>query len=75
MITYEEALKKAKELKPTIDNCTEYENGFVFACKDDDNYEGGNHTPCVILKESGKAIPMPVFVMQGTGEELKSFDI
>lgn len=75
MITYEEAFKKAKELKPTIDNCTEYENGYVFACKGDDNYDGGNHTPCVILKDNGKAVAMPVFVMRGTGKEIKSFDI
>ncbi len=75
MITYDEALKKAKELKPTIDNCTEYENGYVFGCKYDDNYEGGNHTPCVILKENGKAVAMPYFVIQGAGKEIRSFDL
>lgn len=75
MITYDEALKKAKELKPTIDGCTEYENGYVFGSSQDEGYIGGNHTPCVILKENGKAVTMPYFVMHGTGDEIRSFDI
>ena len=76
MITYEEAFEKAKELKPNIDNCTEYENGFVFGCYDDDNYIGGvGHTPCVILKKDGKAVPMGEFIVSGTGKEIRSFDI
>jgi len=32
MITYEDALKIAKEREPEIDNASEYENGFVFGC-------------------------------------------
>ena len=76
MITYEEALKMAKEFKPNIDNCTEYENGYVFGCSDDDNYVGGyGHTPCVILKTNGIITSMPEFIIKGTGEEIKSFDL
>ncbi len=74
MITYEEALKKAKELKPSIDGCTEYENGYVFGSSQDEGV-GGNNSPCVILKENGKAVAMPYFVMHGTGKELRDFDI
>ena len=29
------------------------------------------HTPVVILKEGGRAVTMPYFVVHGTGEELK----
>ena len=31
------------------------------------------HTPVVILKEGGRAVTMPYFVVHGTGEELKTF--
>ncbi len=76
MITYEEALKKAKEKKPDIDNCVEYENGYVFGCHDDDNYTGGGHVPCVIVKETGDAVSMPVFITTvGSGEQVRSFDL
>ena len=73
MITFEDAYAKAKQLKPTIDNCTEYENGYVFGCRDDDSE--GTNTPCVIMKESGKAINMPSFVISGTGEGIRHFDL
>lgn len=76
MITYEEAFEIAKQLKKNIDCCTEYENGFLFACYDDANYEGGaGHTPVVILKKDGRAVNMPYFVLRGTGAEIRSFDI
>lgn len=76
MITYEEAYKTAKELKPSIDFCTEYENGYVFSCTDDENYIGGGHSPCVILKKNGKAVTMPWFIAKiGTGNEIRSFDL
>lgn len=76
MITYEVAYETAKALKPTINRCTEYENGYVFGCTDDDNFVGGGHTPCVILKKDGKAVTMPWFISQvGTGNEIRSFDI
>ena len=75
MITYEDALKKAKELKPDIDGCTEYENGYVFGCSMDDFYDGGGHAPVVIVKENGKAIYMPQFVIDGTGNQIRSFKI
>lgn len=75
MIAYEVALERAKELKKDIDNVMEYENGWVFGCYDDANYDGGGHSSVVILKESGKAVNMPQFVVDGTGEHLRSFDI
>lgn len=55
MINYEEALKKAKELKPNIDACDEYDKGYVFKAKADEFTIGGDG-PCCILKESGRAV-------------------
>ena len=75
MIAYEVAYEKAKELKKDIDNVMEYENGWVFGCYDDANYDGGGHTSVVITKKDGKAINMPQFVVNGTGKHLRSFDI
>lgn len=76
MITYEVALETAKKLKGDIDNCTETENGYIFGCKNDDNYEGGaGHTPVVILKKDGRAVNMPWFVIHGMGAEIRTFDI
>lgn len=75
MISYEDALTKAKELKPSTDTCSEMSNAYIFSCKDDENYEGGNHTPCVIIKETGEAIDMPTYVAEfGYGEEIRDFD-
>lgn len=76
MIAYEVAYEKAKELKQEIDNCTEYENGYVFGFSGDDNYiGGGGHVPVVILKEDGKVIPLNQFIAQGTGQEIRTFEI
>lgn len=41
MITYEEALKIAKEYKSNIDNCTEFERGYVFGSTEDEKHIGG----------------------------------
>ena len=76
MITYEGALEKAREVKKEIDSCTEYENGFVFSFSGDDDYIGGNHSPCVILKKDGKAVSFPWFIGRiGTGEEIRTIKV
>ena len=77
MITYEEALIKAKTLKSTINECSEMSNAYIFSCKDDENYEGGSgHTPCVIIKETGEAVNMPSYISEyGYGKELRNFDL
>lgn len=75
MITFNEALETAKTVKQNIDTCIEYENGYVFGAKEDDNYIGGNHTPVVILKKDGKAVTMPYFICKGAGKEIKTFDV
>lgn len=75
MITFEDAYKTALEIKPNIDNCTEYENGWVFGCYDDNNYIGGwGHTPVVILRDGRKTV-MPEFETIGTGKEIGRRDL
>ncbi|MGP1508493.1 MAG: hypothetical protein ACTTJW_06420 [Sphaerochaeta sp.] len=76
MVSYEEAYKITKELKPTINNCTETTNAYVFGCHSDDVYIGGGHSPCVIMKEDGKAVTMPWFVLKyDNEEELRTFEL
>ncbi len=75
MIAYKVAYEKAKELKKDIDNVMEYDNGWDFGSRDDENYDGGGHASGVILKKDGKAINMPQFVVNGTGEHIRDFDI
>ena len=77
MISFEEALKKVKTLKPSINECSELSNAYIFSSKDDANYEGGSgHTPCVIIKETGEAVNMPTYIAEyGYGEEIRDFDL
>lgn len=75
MITFDEALKKAQMLKPNVDSCTEYERGYVFGSSKDEGYIGGDHTPVVILKETGEAVHIAYFIGYGTGKEIRDFTL
>lgn len=75
MIEYKDALERARAHKNDINECTEFENGWVFSNTADADYIGGGHTPVVILKAGGRAVTMPYFVVHGTGEELKTFEV
>ena len=76
MITFEDAWEIAKQRKNEIDNCTEYENAYVFGFTGDNNQIGGyGHTPVVVMKEDGSVTNMPEFVINGAGEEIRSFII
>ncbi len=71
MISYTEAFIKAKEIREKIDSCIEYENGYVFCSDKGENQEVGYYSPIVVLKEDGRVIDMPQFIVNGTGKELK----
>lgn len=75
MILYRDAFLKAKEIREEIDNCIEYENGYVFCSDKGKDQVDGYYSPIVILKEDGKAIDMPQFVVNGTGKEIKSIQL
>ena len=74
---YEEALKIARERKPNIDVCDEWEGGWVCGFSGDAKFDGGyGHAPVVITKKDGEIVAMPQFTLSGTaGEFLRSFDI
>ena len=75
-ITYDEALKIAREHKDNINNCIEYETGYVFGTREDSNYIGGyGHTPVVILKADGTITSMPEFTDMDRGEILREFTV
>lgn len=60
-MSYEEALKKAKSIKPDVDTCVEYAHGYMFANNKGQVSYGGGNAPVVILKENGKAVTMAWF--------------
>ena len=74
MITYEEALEKARKRKDIIDNCIEYEKAYVFGNTNDDNYIGGDHIPIVVMKTDGTLTTLPE-VDDKLGKEIKKHTI
>ena len=74
MVTYDEALKKAKTLKSNIDACDEYSDAFVFKCRAEEWSSGGN-APCVILKDSGRAINQVEYFDRYEADHIREFDI
>ena len=77
MITYEDALKIAKEREPEIDNASEYENGFEFGCSKQEKCYGSAHPPVVIRKRDGQWLKMQEFEFlgEGTGEFIRDIEI
>lgn len=60
-MNYEEALKKAKKIKPDINICIEKTSAFIFGHEGGEISEGGSNTPVVIMKEKGNAVSMPYY--------------
>lgn len=52
MISYEEALKIARQHKTKINHCIEYTNAYAFEF-DDGVFTMGGDSPVVIMKENG----------------------
>lgn len=76
MITFEEAYKKAKEVKDNIDYCTEYENGFLFGTDIDRIEYGGPNMPAIVVKDTGEIVNMPTFKMEiGSGDEIRDIPL
>lgn len=74
MVSYEEALAIAGELKANIDACDEYDQAYLFKCKEEEWLIGGDG-PVVVLKESGKAINQLVFFDDYGPELIRSLDL
>jgi hypothetical protein len=82
MITYEQALEAAKKAKPNIDECTEWENGWMFGYSGDEGFDGGmengiGRSPVIIRKSDGKRMAMIEFISsgEGAGEVVREFKI
>lgn len=74
MVTFEEALKKAKALKPGIDACDEYDKGYLFKAKSERFMIGGDG-PCVVLKSTGKAVNQTEFYDNYRPEYIKEISL
>lgn len=77
MITFEEALKKANEIKSGIDCGTEFENGYIFDKKDEQNGEirYGGLLPIHMFKKNGEVVPSITFMLGNSGEPVKNFEL
>ena len=73
MISYEEALLIARSNKEGIDNCTEYEDCYLFGATKDNGKIGPG--PIAVYKADGRIAPMIEFVMNEHGKKIKEFDI
>lgn len=60
MITYEEALSKAKSCRNDIDYVTDQTDAYVFSKKNDFGF-GGN-SPVTVLKDSGECLNYLAFL-------------
>lgn len=75
MISYDDAEKKARELKPEIDHCIEYDNAYIFACHADSEYEG-TRQPCVILRNDGRPVTLLWYLTKyGIGKKVREIEL
>lgn len=75
MMSYSDALKKAKSLKHDIEKADEYEGGYVFMSEEDAFSIGGGTGPCCVLKSNGKAIDMTAFMDDHAGEWIREMPV
>ncbi|SCY62999.1 hypothetical protein [Butyrivibrio sp. INlla14] len=54
MITFEEAVKIAKERRDYFDTCEEYKDMYIFSWSDAPAADGGWDMPFIVLKETGE---------------------
>ena len=70
MITYEEALEIAKSKMSMLNRCDEDDLSYMFGYDSGETTIGGQGI-CVVLKENGRAINMPYYVMHYHGGKIK----
>lgn len=74
MLTYEEALKKAKGLKSRINRCVGFNNAYSFFYKSGKKQDGGEN-PIVIMKETGEALNFIEYAITSNKEIIREFDV
>ena len=71
MITFDDAVRKARAQKKDIDMVVEYSKAYVFSSSNDEGTKGGiNRAPVVVMKKDGQIVDMITFVNGGTGKEM-----
>lgn len=56
MITFEEAVRIAKEYDPELNECAEYSDAWDFYLNDGIYRDGGPHSGVIVLKDGGKKL-------------------
>ena len=74
MLTYEEALRKAKTVKSKINYCVEYTNAYSFGFKVGGDTEGGD-APVVIMKDDGRALNLLAYALTPGKELVREFEV
>jgi hypothetical protein len=74
MLTLEQALKKARAVKPNINRCTEFKGAYAFFFEDSTDTDGGD-SPVVITKDTGEALNFVSYAVKHGGEVVRQFDV
>lgn len=64
MITFEDAVKTAKEELPNASICEEYKDLYVFDADSEDETDGGDEMPVIVLKSTGKLMGYSVYAVK-----------
>ena len=76
MVTFENAVKVAKEKNPSIDSCTEYKDAYEFYSSKAAEGFGGEASPVVVEKATGDAVSFTVAIGEGLlGKELGELEV
>ena len=73
-IILEEAKRIADRYLDGISHCAEYPDAFWFSNKNTALSFGGENSPVIILKASGKAVDAVTYTAGGTGEIIREYD-
>lgn len=71
MLTYEQALAKAKGVKPQINSFCEFEGAYAFSSAT--GPQDGGESPIVILKETGEALNFVSYAVKHGKELIQEF--
>ena len=71
MISFEDAVKIAKQYKKNANTCIEYERGYSFGSTEDNDFVGGyGHEAIGIMKDDGRVLYMHSFIDADPGKQI-----
>lgn len=71
MLTYEQALARAKKVKPQINSYCEFAGAYAFSF--DSGSQDGGEGPVVILKDTGEALNFIGYAVKHGSELIQEF--